>query len=205
MDPLASKFVVFRKMSSGVNDDGLSFDLQFGFRRGQGEGKNTEPVDISKEWKISFNPVMGGPESYRLDSLISWSDAAEDGIKYYSGSAKYEKEFTVDEEMLTEGKEAFVVFGDIQEMARVFVNGNDCGFVWIPTYKADITKYLKAGLNKITVQVINTWNNRIVGDLRNPDKKPFTSTNGKAKFKETSPLLKSGLLGRAEIVFFTMR
>jgi hypothetical protein len=205
MDPLGSRFVIFREKSTGMNDAGLSYDLQFGFRRGQGEEKNTEPVDISKEWKISFNPVMGGPESYRLDSLISWSDAKEDGIKYYSGSAIYEKEFTVEEERLTEGKEAFVVFGDIQEMARVFVNGNDCGFVWIPPYKADITKYLKAGLNKITVQVINTWNNRIVGDIRNPGKKPFTTTNAKVKFRETSPLLKSGLLGRAEIVFFTIR
>jgi hypothetical protein len=85
-------------------------------------------------------------------------------------------------------------------MARVFVNGNDCGIVWIPPYKTRITPYLKNGTNKITVEVINTWNNRIVGDIRNPDKQPFTNTNAKVKFRETSPLLKSGLLGRAELV-----
>jgi hypothetical protein len=93
------------------------------------------------------------------------------------------------------------VFGDIQEMAHVFVNGNDCGIVWTIPYKTKITHWLKKGNNKITVQVINTWNNRIVGDLRNPDKKPFASTNGKIKFNKNSPLLKSGLIGKAEIQF----
>ena len=58
---------------------------------------------------------------------------------------------------------------------------------------------LKAGSNKISVQVINTWNNRIVGDLRNPGKKPYTNTNAKARFTENSSLLESGLIGKAEI------
>jgi hypothetical protein len=53
----------------------------------------------------------------------------------------------------------------------------------------------------LTVEVINTWNNRIVGDVRNPNQKPFTNTNAKARFNEKSPLLKSGLMGDAEILF----
>ncbi len=105
------------------------------------------------------------------------------------------------EEALSKDAEAFVVFGDIQEMARVSVNGNDCGIVWIPPYRARITPYLKAGTNLITIEVINNWNNRIVGDLRSPDKEPFTSTNAKIRFNEESPLLKSGLMGKAEIIF----
>ena len=92
---------------------------------------------------------MGGPASYHLDSLVSWSDVAEPGVKYYSGAATYEKEVTVSKEDLKKGTKAFVVFGDIQEMARVFVNGHDCGIVWTPPYEADITKYLKAGSNQI--------------------------------------------------------
>jgi len=86
-------------------------------------------------------------------------------------------------------------------MARISVNGNDCGIVWIPPYKARITPYLEAGTNNITVEVINTWNNRIVGDIRNPDKKPFANTNAKIRFNQNSPLLKSGLMGKAVIVF----
>lgn len=113
---------------------------------------------------------MGGPVSVHLDSLVSWTDVNDDGTKYYSGSAMYETDFTVSGDDIAKGTEAFVVFEDIQEMAHVFVNGKDCGIVWTLPYKADITKYLKPGSNHIVVRVINTWNNRIVGDVRNPDK-----------------------------------
>jgi len=198
MDPLASRFVVFRSKSTGKNDAGLSYDLQYGFHHKQ---KAYETIDISDDWNIKFNPEMGGPESYQLKKLISWSDIDNEGIKYYSGSASYSKVFTVDKEAFSKGAESFVVFEDIQEMAHVFVNGNDCGIVWTPPYKARITAYLKAGTNNITVQVVNTWNNRIVGDLRSPDKKPYTYTNAKIRFKESSPLLKSGLIGKAKILF----
>jgi len=144
---------------------------------------------------------MGGPESYQLEKLISWTDIDHEGINYYSGSASYSRDFSIGEEKLSNMTEAFVVFGDIQEMARISVNGNDCGIVWLPPYKAKITPYIKAGTNTITVQVINTWNNRIVGDIRNPDKEPFTNTNAKIRFNENSPLLKSGLMGKTEVIF----
>ena len=144
---------------------------------------------------------MGGPESYQLESLTSWTEVDLEGIKYYSGSASYTREFSIDEETLSEGNEAYVVFEDIQEMARVFVNGSDCGIIWLPPYKTNITKHLKAGTNNITVQVINTWNNRIVGDIRNPDSEPFANTNAKARFTENSALLASGLMGKARLFF----
>lgn len=201
MDPIASRFVVFRKVSTGINDAGLTYDLQFGFHHDKVAETTTKPIDISDNWNIKFNPVMGAPESYHLDSLRSWSDVGEDGIKYYSGTATYEREFNFGKEDLPKNSEAFVVFADIQEMAHVFVNGNDCGIVWTIPYKTNITPWLKKGNNKISVEVVNTWNNRIVGDIRNPDKKPFATTNGKIKFNKNSPLLKSGLIGKAEILF----
>ena len=200
MDPLASRFVVFRNKSTGKNDPGLGYDLQFGFHRKTTDETN-EVLDISDNWDISFDPEMGGPESYQMEKLTSWSEIEHEGIKYYSGSATYSREFTAGEELLSEETEAYVVFGDIHEMARISVNGNDCGIVWIPPYKARVTPFLKAGTNRITVDVVNTWNNRIVGDIRNPDKQPFTRTNAKARFNEDNPLLKSGLMGKAEILF----
>jgi hypothetical protein len=95
------------------------------------------------------------------------------------------------------------MFDDVQEMTRVYVNGNDCGIVWTPPYKANITPHLKAGPNKITVQVINAWNNRIVGDLTKPSEK-YSNTNLNSKFKANGPLLRSGLMGKAEIRFLNI-
>jgi hypothetical protein len=201
MDPLASRFVVFKNKSTGKNDAGLSYDLQYGFNHNhKAEGINVS-IDISDNWDISFNPDMGAPESFQLEKLSSWTEIDNKGINYYSGSANYSKDFSVSKETLSKETEAFVVFEDIQEMARVLVNGNDCGIVWLPPYKTNITRHLKAGANNITVQVINTWNNRIVGDLRNPEEKPYTNTNAKVRFPKNNPLLKSGLIGKSEIVF----
>ncbi|HSG67921.1 MAG TPA: glycosyl hydrolase, partial [Bacteroidales bacterium] len=196
MDALASRFVVFRNSTNGKNDTGLTYNLQYGFRAAD----NPASVDISDNWELSFAPEMGGPEHFRMDKLMSWSEVENEGVKYYSGKARYKKEFEVKEQLPAKGQEAYVVFDDIQEMARVWVNDQDCGIVWTPPYKANITKSLKPGKNTITVEVVNTWNNRIVGDIINPAAKQYTRTNIKYKFKADKPLLKSGLMGKAEII-----
>jgi hypothetical protein len=201
MDPLASRFVVFRKNSSGINDKGLYRDLQFGFQEKPKSKDKYEAIDISTNWKIGFIPDWGGPELMKLDKLISWSDLQDEGAIFYSGAAKYSRDFMIDKEVLATGTEAYVSFEDIQEMAQVYINGQDCGIVWLPPYTTRISPYLKEGKNTLEVKVINTWNNRIVGDLKNPDKPPFTNTNAKIKFRKESPLLKSGLIGNAEIRF----
>jgi hypothetical protein len=203
MDPLASRFVVFKNKPGQApgNSNSSGYDLQFGFNQSSTKDQKSKTIDISYNWNIKFNPEMGGPVSYHLDSLVSWNDINDEEIKYYSGSGSYETDFTVNEKDITDEHKAFVTFDNIEEMARVFVNGKDCGIVWTVPYKAEITKHLKAGSNHIAVQVINTWNNRIVGDVSSPDKKQYTKTNIKYKMKATSPLLKSGLIGKASIIF----
>jgi hypothetical protein len=198
MDPLASRFVVFREKTTEKNDAGLLYDLQFGLKK---QRKITEPVDLTTNWEIHFDTLWGGPGTFRMNKLASWTEVEDEAVKYYSGTATYSRNFTIDDGALKEA-EVYVMFEDIQEMARVSINGNDCGIVWLPPYKANITKWIKPGENTISVQVVNTWNNRIVGDLNHPDETQFTSTNIKTRrFRATSPLLKSGLLGKAEIVF----
>jgi hypothetical protein len=201
MDPLASRFVVFRNNSTGTNDEGLSYDLQYGFSI----QKTDKVIDLSSDWKVDFDVKMGAPETYQFEKLTSWTDVENKGINYYSGSANYNREFSVSNEALSSEVEAYVVFEDIQEIARVTVNGNDCGIIWTPPYKSNITDYLKEGSNKISVQVINNWNNRIVGDLRSPGEKEYAKTNAKNKFNADSPLLKSGLMGKAEIIIIKRR
>jgi hypothetical protein len=202
MDPLASRFVLFRDKSTGMDDESLNYDLQFGFKAIQKGGEILEKIDLTENWEVRFNPGMGAPESYLLEKLSSWTELAHEGINYYSGKASYMKEFSLDEESLSGNTEAYLVFGDIQEMAQVSVNGIDCGIVWLPPYKVRITPCLKSGSNSINVQLVNTWNNRIVGDMRNPDKEPYTSTNAKARFNEDSPLLESGLMGKAHLLLY---
>jgi len=199
LDPLASRLVVFRNQSEGKNDPGINYDLQYGFHKKHNAPHNNESIDITDNWEVRFDSLMGGPKSFHLAKLSGWTDIDNEGIRYYSGKAIYNRSFSVKEASLSKTTEAYVVFQDIQEMARVYVNDQDCGIVWTPPYKANITPYLKAGKNRITVEVINTWNNRIVGDVQNPDGIQYTQTNIKYKFKGVKLLLKSGLMGKAEI------
>jgi deoxycytidine triphosphate deaminase len=199
LDPLASRLVVFRNQSEGKNDPGINYDLQYGFHKKQNRPPNDESIDITDNWEVRFDSLMGGPKSFHMAKLSSWTDIDNDGVRFYSGKASYNRSFSVNQASLSKTTEAYVVFQDIQEMAHVYVNDQDCGIVWTPPYKANITPYLKAGKNCITVEVINNWNNRIVGDVKNPDGKQYTQTNIKYKFKGAKSLLKSGLMGKAEI------
>lgn len=115
MDPLVSRFVVFTRKSKGKNDPGLSYDLQFGLHRTE---KSAPSVDISPTWQVGFDPVWVGPEQYHMETLKSWTDTDVEGIRYYSGSPTYTREFTMEADALSNGNQAFVVIEDIQNMAK---------------------------------------------------------------------------------------
>jgi len=203
LDPLASRFVVFRKNTTGINDAALYSDLQFGFPERESTEGSVYSIDISTQWSVAFDPDWGGPESIGMDSLISWSASDEAGVRFYSGAATYSRDVEISEEMISSESEVFITFEDIQEMAQVFVNGKDGGMVWLPPYTTRITPYLRAGTNTVTVKVINTWNNRVVGDARTEDDNPYTRTNARTKFNKNTPLLPSGLIGKSQLRFVT--
>jgi hypothetical protein len=74
-------------------------------------------------------------------------------------------------------------------------------------HRFDITEYVKNGENILTVEIANTWSNRIVGDAVAGDK--YTKTNISTTFIpgidkvympwEKVPLIISGLMGPVTI------
>jgi hypothetical protein len=71
----------------------------------------------------------------------------------------------------------------------------------------DITWAAKAGENTLTLEVANTWSNRLTGDGLLPEGERFTKTNitGPDLQKNTlwkdAPLLESGIMGPVAINF----
>jgi hypothetical protein len=195
MDPLASRFIIFREGREGRNDPGLKSDLQFA------GGTNTGmKLDISSSWMIDFDTLRGGPGNVNVNILESWTKDEIDGARFYSGKAVYRKKVNVGAEFTENAQYAFLDFDNIQETARVIVNGDDCGIIWTPPYRVEIMNSLRQGENEIVVETINTWNNRLVGDANNPDGRQFTNTNIKYMFKNGT-LLDSGIIGSATIKF----
>ncbi len=57
--------------------------------------KPAAPLDITGPWEVRFPPNLGAPPSRVFDELVSWTEIPDDGIKYFSGTATYLKEFEV--------------------------------------------------------------------------------------------------------------
>ena len=63
-------------------------------------------------------------------------------------------------------------------IARIDVNGIDCGIAWKQPRRVEVTKALTQGENTIEVTVANLWVNRLIGDQQFPDDLEWTSDTG---------------------------
>ena len=188
-DPCGSWFVVFREPSTAHP------------ATAKRNSATLNPIqEISGPWTVHFDPKWGGPASVQFDSLVDWTTRPEPGIKFYSGTATYEKTFDVaDSSLATRHSSLILDLGDVRELAEVKVNGRSCGIVWCPPYRVDITGAVKSGENKVEIEVVNFWPNRIIGDASLPPDQRLTKTNIR-NLKVTTPLMESGLLGPVRIL-----
>ena len=163
-------------------------------------------AEISGAWTVSFDPEWGGPASVVFSELMDWSQHPEEGIRYYSGAAVYQKSFTWESEP-GEAETYFLRLGSVKDVgiAEVKINGTDRGILWTPPFRVEITGELQKGENSLEIKVVNSWYNRVAGDQTFPDKKQYTSTNIVLKHDylgrpiDEIPLEPSGLLGPVTI------
>jgi hypothetical protein len=145
-------------------------------------------------WEVAFDPSLGGPEHARFEKLEDWSTRPEDGIKYYSGIATYRQSFDLPKGVISkQGTAIYLDLGTVHALARVRVNGHDCGAAWTAPWRVDISRAVRENANALEIEVANLWPNRMIGDAKFPDK-PFTQTTYRP-FNAKQPLLPSGLLG----------
>ena len=157
-------------------------------------------IEIQGPWELRFPPNWGAPAKVALDKLISWPECPDTGVKYFSGTATYVKDFPVPAAAFQPGAKLEIDLGSVREMAELSVNGTPVGgILWKPPYRADVTSALHAGTNRVEVRVTNLWPNRMIGDLQPGVTKTYTFTDFRP-FTKDSPLLESGLLGPVRLV-----
>jgi len=215
-DPCGSVFVVFRE-------------------KGEGNGRKVEikPVAESKPlmeltgpWQVSFDskwfyPDNGVGAKVRFEQLSDWSKRPEEAVKYFSGTAVYEKEFEVPASVSNGA--LYLDLGQVEVIAEVEINGKNLGVLWKPPFKVEVSEALKPGKNRLVVKVTNLWPNRLIGDEHLPtdcEYKPDGSlkswpqwltnhqprTSGRRTFttwqyyEADDSLLPSGLLGPVRLV-----
>jgi hypothetical protein len=185
LEPWGTAFVVFRKSTTET-----SHSLP--------KVTESKVATVEGPWKVSFQPQRGAPESITLDTLASWSDNSDAGVKYFSGSGTYTKTIQAPSDWFKKGATLWIDLGDVKNLAAVTVNGKNLGVVWHTPYRVDATSALKPGANEVTIKVINAWVNRLIGDEQ-PGATKITFADVKP-YKANSPLLPSGLLGPVAVV-----
>ena len=175
------------------------------------------PQPITGPWQVTFDPKWGGPaKPVTFDKLGDWSKHPDAAIRYYSGTAIYRTAFTYP--TARTNQQLFLDLGALEVMARVRLNGQDCGIAWKPPYLLDITRAVRAGGNDLEISAVNLWINRMIGDEQLPldaNWKDFETLlewpdwfkNGQPRpsgrytfsscrhYRKDSPLVPSGLLG----------
>jgi hypothetical protein len=127
------------------------------------------PLEIEGPWELKFPSGWGAPQQVTLERLISWTDHPNPGVKYFSGTAAYRRQFDVPAGMLAAGCRLYLDLGRVSVIAQPKLNGGDLGTLWKPPFRADITELLHAGANDLVVSVVNLWPNRLIGDEQLPD------------------------------------
>jgi hypothetical protein len=148
-------------------------EYRFTWRDGKSKTVKVEnlpaAMDLSTDWEVAFQPLRGAPEKVALEKLISWTEHADAGVKYFSGTGTYTKEIDVPAEMKGANRRVFLDLGVVKNVAEVKVNGKDLPLMWLPPFRADVTEFVRAGKNSLQVAVTNLWVNRLIGDEQEPD------------------------------------
>jgi len=156
------------------------------FRKTAGPGRcapaanfpELKPVlEIGGSWQILFDPKWGGPREVTFPNLQDWTTRSEEGIRYYSGTAVYRKQFQVPSP--GPARRVFLDLGSVKNVARVKLNGRDLGVVWTAPWHVEVTGAVRPGVNDLEIEVANLWPNRLIGDGLLPKDQRRTVTNVK--------------------------
>jgi hypothetical protein len=131
---------------------------------------------------------------------VSWSGGprawTELGFTAFSGVGTYRTRATIAE--LPAGP-VYLSLGAVADIARVRVNGHDCGIAWTEPFRVEVTEALRSGPNVIEVDVANAWMNRLIAEARKPSGEMFAPvTTVYAPDAHPRP---SGLLGPVTLLF----
>jgi hypothetical protein len=165
-------------------------------------GKNwietTKVKNIEGPWTVAFDAKLGGPQKPVIfKTLMDWSKHEDSSIRYYSGMATYTKTFSWDTSKI-KNTQVWLNVGKVANIAEVMINGIDCGITWTDPFRVNITKALHRGENELSIEVVNTWRNRLIGDHHLPEDKRITHTNAPYRLNG-QPLLEAGLIGPVSI------
>jgi hypothetical protein len=157
-------------------------------------------------WDVRFPLGWGVEPLQTFEELVSWTEAEEPDMKYFSGTATYRNQLEITPEQLSGQPQVWLDLGEVREAANVYLNGVQVNRSCFAPYRYEVTDVLRPGKNFLVVEVANTWENRMKGDVHAAPEDAFTNTNvtsgnswADRPWKD-KPLQLSGLLGPVRII-----
>lgn len=128
------------------------------------------PAEITLEgpWELDFPIKKEADKRMKWDTLGSWSNALDEEVKYFSGTASYKKQFFLSDELLEPSVTLDLDLGSVQVIAEVILNGKNRGILWKAPFTINLDGFVKAGQNDLEIKVTNLWPNRLIGDEQYP-------------------------------------
>lgn len=168
--------------------------------------KAAHSINLNQPWDLHF--TEGGPElpaDQQLAKLVSWTTLSDPKLQAFSGTGVYTSSFNLSSKT---AKEYVLNLNQVDESARVWINGQEVGILWSIPFQARVGKYLKAGLNTIKIEVVNLMANRIRDmdikkiQWRNYHEINFVNINYKDFDASNWNVMPSGLIGPVSIIAF---
>jgi hypothetical protein len=118
-------------------------------------------LQVAGPWEL----MLPGRAVIRLEhGPVPWTQLGAEG---FAGVGSYTGHVDVDPGFLR-GRRILAALGGVGDIARILVNGVDCGITWTAPFEADITGALHPGRNAVVVEVANAWMNRLIAEARHP-------------------------------------
>jgi hypothetical protein len=189
LEPTESVFVVFREKAP-KNKAVVADKVMPVFKPIQ---------EVTGPWDLRFPANWGAPEMVTLEKLISWTEHADVGVKYFSGTAVYSKVITIPSDLIGKDKPLYLDLGRVEVMAEVKLNGQNLGILWTRPFRVDVSAAAKAGENALEVKVVNLWPNRLIRDAGLPEKERLTWLPNNP-YSATHQPIPSGLFGPVRLM-----
>ena len=123
---------------------------------------------LTRGWQVSFYPKTDQPFKMDFQELVDFSKHPEKRVRYFSGTSSYKKNFRYEPGVPGRGQQIFLDLGEMNDIAKVRLNGKDLGVLWYPPYRVNISGAIKRGNNEVVIEVTNNWANRLIGDEQEP-------------------------------------
>ena len=119
-------------------------------------------------WTLSFPSGWGAPEMVALVRPVSWTEIPgfTREARAFAGTVTYETEFDCPDASAP----VELDLGRVESIAKVYVNDVPVRTLWCEPYSCRLNGFARKGRNRLRIEVTNTWRNRVIYDLGQPEK-----------------------------------